>query len=265
MLDHHKILTFNIHVDAHFEKGSSHKVCQDYATTRQGKDSAIAVLSDGCSSSPHTDVGARILASLTCKYPFDKPLELARRAILVAETLGVKASLDCTLLMAHMTRNKTHIKLWGDGIVLIKFASHEVIIEQQYLSEAPYYISYLLNAERETEYRKTYGSPIPIHKKTANTPNCGETLTTAGDPFLEFWVYDALQVSLFSDGLNTFPELSGNEAAKALGTFKTVAGYFVQRRLIKVAKQMTKAQIWAKDDISCATIIRNTDEDLDQQ
>ncbi|MBC8139363.1 MAG: protein phosphatase 2C domain-containing protein, partial [Fibrella sp.] len=48
--------------DAAFAIGKTHKVCQDYALTGDAHATIPTVwLSDGCSSSPHTDIGARLL------------------------------------------------------------------------------------------------------------------------------------------------------------------------------------------------------------
>lgn len=45
-----------------FIQGSQHQVCEDYATSFAHLSFGAATLSDGCSSAPGTDVGARFLA-----------------------------------------------------------------------------------------------------------------------------------------------------------------------------------------------------------
>ena len=50
------------HADAAFTIGKTHAVCQDYALAQNASDTSplrATWLSDGCSSSPHTDIGAR--------------------------------------------------------------------------------------------------------------------------------------------------------------------------------------------------------------
>ena len=47
--------------DCAFAAGRGHDVCQDYAAAGGGADEPYAILADGCSTSPDTDVGARLL------------------------------------------------------------------------------------------------------------------------------------------------------------------------------------------------------------
>ena len=56
-----------VHVDCAFRMGRTHLVCQDYAAFAAGEFPCV-VLSDGCSGSPDTDVGARLLARSALSY-----------------------------------------------------------------------------------------------------------------------------------------------------------------------------------------------------
>ena len=48
--------------DAHFSIGKTHRVCEDYARAGLLPDGrAFAIVSDGCSSSPDTDFGSRLM------------------------------------------------------------------------------------------------------------------------------------------------------------------------------------------------------------
>ena len=49
-----------IHVDCAFRMGRTHLVCQDYAAVAAGEFPCV-LLADGCSWSPDTDMGARLL------------------------------------------------------------------------------------------------------------------------------------------------------------------------------------------------------------
>ena len=46
-----------VYSDSYFKIGKTHLICQDYALHSEGHIS----LSDGCSSSPNTDIGSRLL------------------------------------------------------------------------------------------------------------------------------------------------------------------------------------------------------------
>ena len=47
--------------DAYFAIGRTHDVCQDYALASDDVPKTWALVSDGCSSSPASDIGARLL------------------------------------------------------------------------------------------------------------------------------------------------------------------------------------------------------------
>ena len=51
-----------MNADCYYEIGYSHTVCEDYALAGKiNNDISFAIVCDGCSASPHVDVGARIL------------------------------------------------------------------------------------------------------------------------------------------------------------------------------------------------------------
>src|SRR5215208_7219869 len=96
-----------------FNIGATHAVCQDYviARSRAPHGGPYVVMSDGCSSSPDTDVGARLLVKaidqmLVRTAPRDVcklHKECARTALGWAELIGLPAqAVDATLLSAHV-------------------------------------------------------------------------------------------------------------------------------------------------------------------
>jgi len=54
--------------DSIFTIGKTHRICQDYAHTGNKNGMFYAILSDGCSSSEHTDLGSRIMVKTAEKY-----------------------------------------------------------------------------------------------------------------------------------------------------------------------------------------------------
>src|SRR6185295_18680312 len=94
-----------MNTDAAINIGSTHSVCQDYAIARNG----YVVLADGCSSSPDTDIGARLLVKALDQRlgtPTDIEelhRESARTALGWAAMLGLPdQAVDATLLSAHV-------------------------------------------------------------------------------------------------------------------------------------------------------------------
>ncbi len=58
-----------INIDTFLKIGDQHKICEDYII--QGTDQVpLLILSDGCSSSDNTEMGARILCYLAKQYLF---------------------------------------------------------------------------------------------------------------------------------------------------------------------------------------------------
>jgi hypothetical protein len=166
-------------------------VCEDYARAGKTDDGTFfAIVSDGCSSSPDTDCGARILVlkaleELNKKQPVDTPLvygeetnqidlsclnylprigmqifqfhkTIANAAQSSAQAMGLDTlCLDATLLMLLATPNEIIATCWGDGVIVQKFQSG--IIRARIISYPngfPSYPSYLLNSLREENCKK---------------------------------------------------------------------------------------------------------------
>ena len=152
--------------DAFFTIGKSHKVCQDYArvTTlpvwKAGR--TVAVVSDGCSTSPNTDFGARLLtmAAIECvdiygEATFDKVDWMIWRAENRLPRNLPQNSLDATLLLAFTTGDYIQVMACGDGFVLARDReTGEVEILEIDCQNIPNYSSYLLDPNRLLSYNE---------------------------------------------------------------------------------------------------------------
>lgn len=149
--------------------GKTHPICQDYARTGwqevQGTDEKVpfALISDGCSSSPDTDVGSRLLVFSAEKairihrtYDIDFQYTVASVAQVNAEGMGLKPScLDATLMAAFLRKNLTDsgpetqlfLRMYGDGAIALKFRGmpNLYLLTVEYAESMPWYISYLLD------------------------------------------------------------------------------------------------------------------------
>jgi len=306
-----------MNTDAYFEIGSTHIVCEDYALTGTSDgELAYAILCDGCSSSKHTDLGARLLAHIAK----DALLYLNRRKLLHIENQNltiflddlqelfkelvlkkvseVKATLclntdafDATLLISVVV-GPLHrfIMSWGDGYFLIKRKPPKdctiygiEMISTEYLSGAPFYLSYALSHDRSISYRDTFGNfsinryrsqfvhnstgivELNKSKKIKSLEDSSmesifidESEETVQDP-KDYFEQPIAQIIMSSDGLGTYKkgqeEISIPSLLPEILNYKNPKGEFVQRRMRNTVSRDHREQgITHYDDISFAVI-----------
>jgi hypothetical protein len=161
--------------DHFFAIGSTHKVCQDYALSGNYKGFYYAIVSDGCSSSPDSDFGSRILVKILEKNIKDS-IDWKSNNILsikdyiyhdrqkifeyIIEYLKIKddlelnsVSLDATLLYIISDGKNSIICVWGDGAFLIKYKNNYMkFVNIKYPSGYPFYINYHKDNSRLDEF-----------------------------------------------------------------------------------------------------------------
>jgi len=186
-------------IDSHFEIGSSHSICEDYANhavaESEGHHWCIGVLSDGCSGSPYTDFGSRIMAHNVLMYlgdylsrqhesacwdkdqHFIPPLLISgpvRSSLAACRTIGLPdSSLDATLWVMigcvpkevdeDGRRWQFTAFVWGDGSLVARRENSFDLSLAQYPSSdkkhgAPYYVNYELDEDRKKNYPKQFAS-----------------------------------------------------------------------------------------------------------
>jgi hypothetical protein len=231
-----------------FVMGSTHLVCEDYA--RSGtipcgdgdEELPFAALADGCSSSPDTDIGARLLVlhAVDLAMSFEKlcldseevVTQLCRSASAWLLGMGVSATaLDATLLMVLAKGEYWYATVWGDGYFVTKGNQFghthvhkvECIDSEGQPSGHPAYPSYLAplrnRSDRLAAFRKA--SPILRERVTLIYPDgtsggetCGVSapggeisLTDTLRPFVYHdWIHTHEVVAMFSDGIGSFYE-----------------------------------------------------------
>lgn len=173
-----------MNTDYYFEIGSAHTTCQDYAMSGSINDISYAIVSDGCSSSKDTDLGARILAHSAkdtilylhsrkqlydvqfieggSLYTIFKELVL-KKSLEVKNALGLIADvLDATLLVTIGVGPHFRINLgWGDGWFITKRNSGLITVKGlTFKSKAPYYLSYDMFVDKRDGYQKIFGSTV---------------------------------------------------------------------------------------------------------
>ena len=166
--------------DAAFIIGKTHKVCQDYALVGNDNGTFASIwLSDGCSSSPHTDIGARLLThnALTrvCEFAtvsqaeeesqprlLDELIYTSLTAVgKIARDMGVPADcLNATLLGLVNSVNRKgerllYTILYGDGALVYGLTNGEqVVFRSTYPANFPYYPAYLVDTKRRSIWER---------------------------------------------------------------------------------------------------------------
>jgi len=143
-------------IDSAFQIGKTHDVCEDFALVGTKKDVIpYTIVSDGCSSSPLTDVGSRILSFAAIEqlestvnatgrikdFNHEVCISKARN---IAQSMGISPrSIDATLLMATVT-DRVEINVLGDGAIAVGTDDGDIfVLNFEYSKGYPFYMSYL--------------------------------------------------------------------------------------------------------------------------
>jgi len=254
-----------MNTDATVNIGSTHTVCQDYAIAR----SDYVILSDGCSSSPDTDIGSRLLvraldqtlrATATTEIA-ELHKDAARIALDWANLIGLPAQgVDATLLSAHITDENLIIACSGDGVIILE--SKTGVLDVYSISSPsgyPFYPSYIHQPDRLTEMVINNRCTKSITDLRSNHVTTSDSLTIA----FKLNAADYKYAALGSDGITSFfhtqPSANGkhvepvclSDVLAELWSFKTSRGAFVERRM----KRFKKDTRWQHaDDLTLAVI-----------
>jgi sulfur transfer complex TusBCD TusB component (DsrH family) len=259
-----------------FYIGKTHKICQDY-TLHGIVPEPYIIVSDGCSGSPNTDYGSRILAKVASDLiSSDGQLdsdELLIEADEVCRILNMpQHTLDATLLCAYKQDKNYHLHMFGDGIaVKIKEDNTMEVISINYPSGAPYYLSYRLNETRKEGYIEQFSLKKEISKFNIYSDGIVENFKSEEDDSDEHYLESGLitdykAIILMSDGIHTFYELNKTptftdekpikliDVLKKVLDFKGWQGEFLDRRFTKFRKECEKINWHHGDDFSLAAM-----------
>lgn len=296
------------YTDHYFQIGSAHysngKPCQDYSRSGSNELIACAIVSDGCSTGGHTDVGSRILTLSTFQAIRDHAkasrgaldtavVSITSRQQQIISTSKIVLGLEpkdmyATCVYAYLTLNGGFIHVQGDGVVALKYRNGNIkMFRYDWAKNAPFYPSY------DDADAKMYINNPHLHEGDERT-----ALLTGIETFRNFGgAYSAEQIrilpfsegrngavinlsiaelteleycAVFTDGITQIGKLPRAEefidwkdaVVEFLG-FKSLAGEFVKRRMIRGLKDLEKLGKGPIDDISCAVVrIDNTEEEI---
>lgn len=282
----------NTFVDTFFAQGSTHIKCEDYASdsnkgVQDEKASPMVVLSDGCSSSPHTDMGSRLLCMSAWNHMREESIPSLQRIVSDAQftrrssskvrpyagLLGSSASsnaFDATLLLAWRCLEGVTVKAAGDGVVVgrRRDGSFDVFVIS-FFGNAPAYLSYLQNEARAENYLSLgYGQrKITKYrmeglqlKEIETSENSAALIGGSDEGWVETFRFPYMQydlVAIFSDGVETFVDTSvpGKRTPVGLAnvlyevfSLKSYGQNFVQRRVKRFLQKTCPKRCWSHED-----------------
>jgi len=260
-----------MNVDVYTSTGTMHGMCQDYSIGQFGSfgqgSLPYLILTDGCSSSPNTDIGARLLA------------------------LSAKKILDRYFREQYIVHQKKRVATFYIGEIDWKDFGQTVIHNAQFTADtlgldhqcldstlsfennAPYYLSYWADVERRGAYLSTtynafiqsrVNAGVPLVDCT-RAPNPYKATETCQNPdhsmeysfSLEEW--PILCVS--TDGIDSFLDDQGNRlpydfVLEQFLSFKNYNGEFVKRRAKRAIQTFEKDGFRNYDDLSIGVIMQ---------
>ncbi len=277
----------NINADCHCIIGSLHDNCEDYALVDVNDMFAYALISDGCSSSKNTDIGARIVVhsarqiianEIGFSFRMDSELkwndesrlaqlydyignEIIKKSDLIRRSMDLPIEcLDASLIIAIRLAdsNKTIVFAYGDGNIIAKSKDSYSLISTVYQYNAPKYLSY-----NTSEFRMNIFSESV---KNGNTKRYyinhnGKLEVRDGEPVdRSIFIFEDLDyIAICSDGIDSFVDsqmqaVGSYDISLKFTAFKNYNGEFVKRRLKALERECIKSKTVHNDDISMAVI-----------
>jgi hypothetical protein len=261
-----------IHLDSYFAVGKTHTVCQDYAATHNRDGRVFLALSDGCSSSPDTDFGSRILVKKAIALTIESdnylsPTIFAGGIDNARRTLGLsKNCLDATLMFAQQVDDEVVVNVWGDGVLHVKYRSGKTeTFDIEFPDNTPAYFSYLANLTVDN-YLANHGKRIVNSWTNGTKDGVLECPVDKQHYNLESrFVLDEIEsLFLFSDGVKSFCRMVNGawqpiplqEVLEQITAVKNCNGEFMVRRMRKFLYDFCPKNGWIhEDDIAVAAMI----------
>ena len=278
-----------IHINSFFAVGQTHNICQDYAAANMSDIFAdeeqpklgelsseptlsTLAISDGCSSSPDTDIGSRLLVRHCLevfKFGIMSDADVIQSAFETNKRLGLPTTaLDATLMVAQLDSfiDLATVNIWGDGVVWLKYKDGTTqTIDIEFPDNTPAYLSYILSPTRMRSYRENHG----VRKITQTTDGSApvirfENTQEAYGWKKEFCLSSVESMMIFSDGIKSFrrkvngayQDVPLAEVLKEVTAIKNHNGEFIVRRMKKFLHDFCVKNNWIhEDDVSVAAMI----------
>jgi hypothetical protein len=272
-----------MNTDCSFKIGSTHKVCQDYARATED----AVVLADGCSGSPDSDFGSRLLCSAALgflsRFPQQDGLfhnNVIAYASGIAKIMDLHPdALNATLLVANcISRSRAaalgvYVSSAGDGVIIARKRGTQqfTITVQSYDDEYPFYLNYFLHPSTYNSYQLE-GHGVRVRRVyefdlKGEEPDLVEE--TSSSDAVDCLFFDEKQfdlIAIVSDGFKSFFKRKISDTSRSsvpvdlfkifmrLLIFKHFKGSFVDLRMNRFLSDCVKDGIFHVDDISVGAI-----------
>jgi hypothetical protein len=267
--------------DSFVAVGTSHHICQDYVYAGEVNGKPLAIVSDGCSSAPHSDWGSRFLTTFLRKEIYQNPSQSLESIYRLVAKLSAnqllaldlpKEALRATLLSVSLEDNNFVAGIWGDGFIFARRRKDGVLvlIKREFTSGAPYYLQYDLEnmqAFYKTEFPGKYTRTCITYENDTIMDHIVHEIDVGMQCcFEQFSLQEYDFVGVMTDGINSFKkslvdttsisqyDVKWDELAPVFLAFKSFAGEFVHRRMQRVLKDSIKQNITHYDDLGVAAI-----------
>lgn len=247
-----------VQCDAFFAIGSTHDICQDYALALNISNRSLLIVSDGCSASPSTDIGARILSRCAaqvlleeCSISDSVLQQIIEGARKLARLMSLPmTALDCTLMIALVQDETIEVCIVGDGVLACRhYDGHHQAWEIRYNNNAPAYLNYQADPERLQCFLDEHNG-FCVENLVDNSVVKGNG---ADYHRFSFSTSECQQLFLFSDGVSSFPGVPISEVLTHLMSIKSTKGRFVLRRGRRFLRKTCRDNHWQNtDDLSIA-------------
>jgi len=255
--------------------GKSHNICEDYSLIGD-KDNPFLCVSDGCSSSKNTDMGARLLCwafkdFLTSWHDEIKIFNnksVGRYIISQAQKIAKEINLnfnalDSTLITTRIFNNDIMIDFFGDGYLIVKYKAGAVyLFKISYTENAPFYLNVFNDPVITKKWQTLYPDNILQIEIFDICDNDMKIQTPSSLDYYSFnWDCESIDsVFIATDGLGSFINNTGaslgiKEIVKDLLDIKIRNGEYLKRRMKKMLFKYQALGYTNYDDIAVASII----------
>lgn len=256
--------------DSFCKIGSTHAICQDYSLVGDN----YAIVSDGCSGAPNTDLGSRFLSLIAEKNinvsatteDFLDNVKLGLTSL--QNVFNIDQDCLCATLLTLVKRDDCfETVVIGDGAIVAQAEDGFIsVVEFEFESGAPYYMRYELDQNLKDYYMSIHGQNVKIKEYNIDqnkrvSPTVTSYVDFSKDNYYftsKFAFNEWKTVGVISDGLNTFScngvPIPSSYIVQELFSFKSYNGNFVKRRCNKAFSSFKSGILNHYDDFSIAVL-----------